>query len=434
MQKILLPKVTIEKIILLFNIGTNITNICSQLDLSRRVVERSILEAGYTLKTKSELIQAFNPHLTDAIYLTSLYEVNNLSIKEIAAQLGTNEQVIKTAFKKLNIPFRNAKQAKLASVRKNAPQLGDIAYLKQVYLVEKKSPKQIAKLLNVSSKAVESALKEVGIKTRKHKDSLRKNTVEQNMNAKIARNLRTRLWIALNRQPKLASAVRDLGCSVEELRKKMETSFHPNPKTGEVMSWDNYGENGWEIDHITPLSSYDLSLEKNQKDACNYRNLQPMWIADNRVKSNKIIGTQPNKVPLFIITGPSGCGKSWVCDQLKNINYISFDAIPKEQHYHHMVELSKNGRPIVYDPLRKAKTFYNRYKDYFETYLIVITETTEVVLKRLRSRGSGLKEEDVSPYVNKMAKLAKTASFSGTSQEVLNYLNAQLTSYNSISV
>ena len=53
------------------------------------------------------------------------------------------------------------------------------------------------------------------------------------------------------------------------------------------MTWDNYGE--WHIDHIKPISSFDLKDAKNQKLAMHYTNLQPLWAKDNISKGNKIL-------------------------------------------------------------------------------------------------------------------------------------------------
>lgn len=52
------------------------------------------------------------------------------------------------------------------------------------------------------------------------------------------------------------------------------------------MSWDNYGE--WEIDHIIPCDSFDLTKEEEQKRCFHFSNLQPLWWRDNRTKGNKV--------------------------------------------------------------------------------------------------------------------------------------------------
>ena len=49
------------------------------------------------------------------------------------------------------------------------------------------------------------------------------------------------------------------------------------------MTWDNYGE--WNIDHIIPLCAFDLTRENELMQACNWRNLRPMWAEDNLAKS-----------------------------------------------------------------------------------------------------------------------------------------------------
>lgn len=54
------------------------------------------------------------------------------------------------------------------------------------------------------------------------------------------------------------------------------------------MNWDNYGDY-WEIDHILPLDSFDLTISENQKTAFNYKNVQPLTVFDNRSKKNKIL-------------------------------------------------------------------------------------------------------------------------------------------------
>ena len=53
------------------------------------------------------------------------------------------------------------------------------------------------------------------------------------------------------------------------------------------MSWKNHGLNGWHIDHIKPVSKYNLLDPEEQKKCFHYTNLQPLWAIENIRKSNK---------------------------------------------------------------------------------------------------------------------------------------------------
>ena len=70
-----------------------------------------------------------------------------------------------------------------------------------------------------------------------------------------------------------------IGCSVENLKEYFSNKF----KDG--MNWDNYGQYGWHVDHIVPLSS--AKTVKEFEKLCHYTNLQPLWWRDNIAKSNK---------------------------------------------------------------------------------------------------------------------------------------------------
>lgn len=97
---------------------------------------------------------------------------------------------------------------------------------------------------------------------------------------RIATNLRNRFRAALNGIGyKRGSAIRDLGCTLEDLKKHIEMQWQPG------MSWENYGE--WEIDHVRPLSSFNLLEKSEQQKANHYTNLQPLWQDENRSKSGK---------------------------------------------------------------------------------------------------------------------------------------------------
>jgi len=70
--------------------------------------------------------------------------------------------------------------------------------------------------------------------------------------------------------------------SIEGLKNILESKFQSG------MNWENYGE--WHIDHIRPLSSFDLTNPTELKLACHYSNLQPLWAYDNLSNSDKRVG------------------------------------------------------------------------------------------------------------------------------------------------
>lgn len=98
---------------------------------------------------------------------------------------------------------------------------------------------------------------------------------------KICCRLRIRLNQAINGNFKAGSAVKDLGCSIEEFKKYIETLWQPG------MSWDNWSKHGWHIDHVVPLASFDLTDKDQLVKACNYKNLQPLWAKDNWSKGGR---------------------------------------------------------------------------------------------------------------------------------------------------
>lgn len=108
-------------------------------------------------------------------------------------------------------------------------------------------------------------------------------------NYKLARQLRDRLQKAVKGNQKTGSAVNDLGCSIPELRKHLESQFRHDLNTGEMMDWNNWAFKGWHIDHIIPLASFDLTDREQFLKACHYTNLQALWWWENLEKADKIM-------------------------------------------------------------------------------------------------------------------------------------------------
>ena len=110
-----------------------------------------------------------------------------------------------------------------------------------------------------------------------------KEKIKNDINYKLKSLLRHRLYLALKGNFKSGSAVRDLGCTIPVLKTYLESKFQSG------MSWDNWTADGWHIDHIKPLSSFDLTDRNQLLEACNYTNLQPLWAKDNLSKGAKTV-------------------------------------------------------------------------------------------------------------------------------------------------
>lgn len=101
-----------------------------------------------------------------------------------------------------------------------------------------------------------------------------------NIQYKLRRLLRDRIYKTIHSKNITSRTKELLGCSFNELKIHLEQQFKPE------MTWLNHGQ-VWEIDHIKPCSSFDLTNLEQQKQCFHYTNLQPLFKTENRQKSNK---------------------------------------------------------------------------------------------------------------------------------------------------
>lgn len=104
--------------------------------------------------------------------------------------------------------------------------------------------------------------------------------IKNDVQFRLKQYLRNRLNAAIKHDYKSGSAVKDLGCSIVELKYHLESKFKPE------MTWENHGER--HIDHIIPLDYFNLKIREELLKACHYTNLQPLWASENISKSNNI--------------------------------------------------------------------------------------------------------------------------------------------------
>ena len=93
--------------------------------------------------------------------------------------------------------------------------------------------------------------------------------------------LRARIKQWLKGKNKSAHTMELVGCLVEICMLWIESQFLPG------MTWEN--QHLWHIDHMKPLDSFDALDPEEQRKACHYTNLQPLWGPENMRKSNKEI-------------------------------------------------------------------------------------------------------------------------------------------------
>jgi hypothetical protein len=99
---------------------------------------------------------------------------------------------------------------------------------------------------------------------------------------KLHSRLNTRISDALKRQgiAKAAKTEDLIDAPIADFKSYLAANWE------EGMSWENYGKGGWHVDHIRPCASFDLTDEAQQRVCFNWRNLRPMWGAENIGKSD----------------------------------------------------------------------------------------------------------------------------------------------------
>jgi hypothetical protein len=122
--------------------------------------------------------------------------------------------------------------------------------------------------------------RQYGATHKKERNKKAKEKRETDMNYKLQVYLRARIRLAIKNNQKVGSAVKDLGCTIEYLKKYLEKKFYGR------MSWENWGD-VWELDHVIPLWKFDLTNRKQFLKAVNYKNLQPLTVKDHRKKNAK---------------------------------------------------------------------------------------------------------------------------------------------------
>ena len=119
-------------------------------------------------------------------------------------------------------------------------------------------------------------------KLREQNAEKERNYRSQKTNRALGSALRCRMRAVLRGTSASAGMVELLGCSVEQLRQHLYDQFLPG------MTWENWGREGWHIDHILPCAHFDLNSEDEQQKCFHFTNLRPLWATDNLKKGASV--------------------------------------------------------------------------------------------------------------------------------------------------
>lgn len=187
---------------------------------------------------------------------------------QVAARLGLNNKPSQRM-----VTFRKAKRQAEAALSADLKLLRNvIAEIRKVLrATENSNPERV--------KALRAAARERYVRNKPKIAARRKLREQSNPGYKMRKRLRRRMWFLIKTvgQKKRRSNLL-LGCSDAHIKTWLQSKFSKG------MTWENYGE--WEVDHIIPCASFDLTNKDKQLECFHYSNLQPLWKKENRKKSD----------------------------------------------------------------------------------------------------------------------------------------------------
>lgn len=116
---------------------------------------------------------------------------------------------------------------------------------------------------------------------------------QKRINQRISRACRTRLRdsMRLIGKRKDCSAIKLIGCSLDEFRLHIEKQFTKR------KSWSNYGKN-WHLDHIVPCAKFDLQNPEHLKICFHFTNYRPLNASRNMSENSRKKINQQLPLPL----------------------------------------------------------------------------------------------------------------------------------------
>ncbi len=103
---------------------------------------------------------------------------------------------------------------------------------------------------------------------------------------RVVNSMRARMCSILRGKCTEKTVKRFVGCTVEEFRRHLESTFTAG------MTWDNYGtgfneRKEWNVDHVIPISRFNCEDIEDVRKALHWTNTAARWAVDNYKKGNR---------------------------------------------------------------------------------------------------------------------------------------------------
>lgn len=132
---------------------------------------------------------------------------------------------------------------------------------------------------------------------------------------------------------------------------------------------------------------------------------------------------------IYLVVGTPGSGKSWVCNQLKNkFTYIEHDSYAKAEPGAYVRDAAEMAsiidRPVLIEtPFSVSQILEPLVAKGYIVYPVFIIETEEITSERYKAReGKEIPKGHLTRIKTYMERVKLYQAFSGTSEEVLKYL------------
>ena len=159
------------------------------------------------------------------------------------------------------------------------------AYSRDYYYKHRKDVKAKVKKYNAEHKEKRKVyIKQYGAKHKEERNAYNRLRYEMNPKIRLAGCMSSGIGQSLKNGKAGKSWKSLVSYTLKDLKRHLEKLFQPE------MTWNNYGKNGWQVDHKIPISVFNFTKPDHVdfKRCWALSNLQPMWAKENNKKNAKI--------------------------------------------------------------------------------------------------------------------------------------------------